>query len=99
MDEARARADDINEIASKAAERIKYEADTNANKLIEVGKMNGLMAEIAARAAAIELKKGANVRANQIISEADKNADAILFRAQHQADALVNEVKERYNLK
>jgi len=94
--DAKKRADQIISIGEQAAAKILQETDTTAARLVAEGKKNGPLAELAAKTAALEMKREANKRGDQVISEANNNAEVILNKARRQADAVVQEARDRY---
>jgi len=84
--------------ANSAAAKVRLAADSTASRVTSEGKKNGYIAEIASKKVAEKVKKEGDVKAGKMVTEAQKQSDAIISRARAEAakvkqDAL-NRVKK-----
>jgi hypothetical protein len=75
--------------AAKAAEKIKQEADNQAQNLIKGAESKGMLAKTVARKGADVMKKEADKRANQLIKEADDAATKLIEEAKEKKEEMV----------
>lgn len=81
--------------ANKAADQLRFAADSTANRLIDEGKKNGYIAEIAAKKGAEKVKKQGYEKASAMEVEAQKQSDAVLNRARSEAEKIKQDALKR----
>ena len=85
--------------ANKAADEVRFAADSSASRLVAEGKKNGAIAEMVSKKGAEKIKKEGNVQATKVITEAQKQSDAILSKARGEADKVKQDALNRVNTK
>ncbi|MDX9724972.1 MAG: AsmA-like C-terminal region-containing protein [Bacteroidales bacterium] len=90
--EAEERGQQIRDEAAKAAEKIKKEADTQAQNLISEAESKGAIARLAAQKAAESVRKEADRRAGQLISEADEKAIKLVEEAKLKREQMLEKI-------
>ena len=78
--------------ASKAAENIRKEADTQAQKLIDDSADKSQLQKMAAQRGADSIKKNADKKATQLVQEADVQANKLVEEAKTKKAEMINKI-------
>lgn len=90
--EAEERGQQLRDEAALAAEKIRKEADTQAQNLIREAEPKGTIARIAAQKAAESLRKEADRRAEQLTLEADEKATRMVDEAKLKREQMLEKI-------
>jgi hypothetical protein len=82
----------IKDEAAKAAETIRKEADVQAKKLIDDSSKKSTLEKMAAQRGADALRKSADKKANQLLKEADVQADKLVEEARTHGAELIKKI-------
>ncbi len=95
MSVAQTRADQVMQLARQSVKDAKAETQVQADQLVKEAAKQGPVAELAAKKAAQELLKNADVQADKVLQKAQQESDNILEKARQQSDAIMQQAQEK----